>query len=190
MDKTKLKPKTILHNDCFRFFVFALASPFLCFTSFWLFAHLGGEWAGTSVLPVPPNSNLLSVSYEACFQSSAYACRTDIYSHFSTLEELREWFIHSGIPFTPIALDIEGTSFIDNENYYYQGPLFHRSNALLDFHFIASMVTHGWYQEMMPNCQSIRLYKSTTAALNEYPELELSSNLVVFSITNCWPDVN
>lgn len=171
-------------RGCVALLLIMLAIPVVCFGSMWLFARFGGEWATAADLPVPPDSQLLRVIYEDDY---AYRNKTSIYSHLSSAEALREWFDNAGISMSPIPLNMEMTSFIQYDNYFGTPSPFHLGSSLSTLHATAAMFTHGWFEEMLPDCQSVRVYKSLAFAADDFPDLQTANATTIFAITNCWP---
>ncbi len=173
-------------RGCVILLVVVLAIPAVCFGSMWLFARFGGEWATAAELPVPPDSQLLRVTYEDGYK---YRNKTSIYGHQSSPEILREWFDQAGISMSPIPLNMEKTRFIQYDTYYGTPSPFHVGSSLGMLHITASLLTHGWYEDFMAECQAVRVYKSLGLAADDFPDLQTGNATSVFVIMNCWARV-
>jgi hypothetical protein len=160
--------------------------PAWCYAVLWLYARFGGEWA--TAFPVPPDSRLIASIYQPDYR---YTNKTSIYANQSTPEALREWFVDSGVAMTPIPLNAEGTSFIESDKFYgtpYPYYRFASDGSML--HRFAATITHGWFDDMMPNCQRVRVYKSISLAANDFPTIDFRNAETVFSVTTCWPNLD
>jgi hypothetical protein len=163
-----------------------LLVPALCYAATWLFARFGGEWATSLDLPLPPESQFLLSTFEDKY---GQRLKHSLYASQATPEDLREWFVRSHIPMSPIPLNAEGTSFIESDNHYITPSPFHSTSSRHRFHELAAMITHGHIDEVMPDCQSIRIYKTISLAENDFPNLDFSNAEAVFSVTTCWPNL-
>jgi hypothetical protein len=183
-NKAKFKERKFrIENGCLRLFLVTLAFPILCWMSLWVFAHFGGEWVSSSAVPIPPDSRILEIDYD---QGYSYVIRSILYENTTSPEELREWFIQHGMYMTPIPLDMEHTRFIDFETYYGFPVGYSSMSTLQEHHYFASTLTHGWWEDFLPTCQTIRVYKDASFAQTEYPNLQFSSRVSVFGVSVCW----
>lgn len=183
-EKRKKRPRR--RRGCIILLVIVLLSPALCYGAMWLFARFGGEWATAGDLPARVGSQFITATYDDGY----YTQKHSLYIYPSTPEELREWFIQAGIGMTPILLDRERNSYIDNPDYYMQPPLFHMRTTFQEIHQRAVYLTSRWWDDFMPNCQGIRVYKNNAAAIRDFPGSTVPAGLTAFVITTCWPDVN
>jgi hypothetical protein len=183
--QTQKSPKTLYRRRGCKILLLAVfLVPALCYAAMWLFARFGGEWATSLDLPLPPESQFLVSTFE---DKHRQRLKHSFYASQSTPEELREWFVRSHIPMSPIPLNAEGTSFIESDNFYGTPSPFHSISSRHRFQELAAMITHGHIDEMMPDCQSIRVNKSTSLATDDFPNLNVSSATSVFVLTTCLP---
>jgi len=160
----------------------------LCYGSMWVFARIGGEWATAGDIPVPDSSQFVTATYNDSFE---YLQKQNLYVHRATPEELRGWFVvQAHIGMTPIALDLEGNSFIDNDDFYMQPPLFHRMTLLNELQRMAATYTAGWFDEMVSQCQGVHIFKNYAAATRAFPDQNLPDDMTAFVISTCWPNVS
>ena len=95
----KRKKRSPRRRGCVLLLLAIFLIPALCYGSMWLFALIGGEWAASSDMPLPPNSRFLGSTYEDGY---AYRSKNSLYANQSTPEELRGWFVVEGISMSPI----------------------------------------------------------------------------------------
>ena len=179
----KRKKSSSRRRGCVVLLLIILLLPSLCYGSMWLFALVGGEWATSSDLPLPPNSRFLGSTYEDGY---AYRSKNSLYANQSTPEELREWFVQENIFMSPIPLNLEKTRFIEYDHYFGTASPFHRSSFLQQLHSSAAFLTHGWFDEMAPDCQQVRVYKDATFAAQDFPDIDISNATSVILLTTCW----
>jgi hypothetical protein len=111
--------------------------------------------------------------------------KTNIYTNQATPEELREWYIQNGINLSPIPLNVEGTEVIDYETHY--GTMSHSYwSEMHRLYNLAAMFTHGWWDEIINACQSVRVYKNTEFARDAFPKLTFQDGTTIYSLTTCW----
>jgi len=186
MGTTSKGKRKNVHRGCFISIGILLLVPILCFASMWLFARYGGEWATSRSIPIPDSSIFQVAIHEHGF----YSKRISFYTHVSSPEILREWFIDAGIPLSPIPLNLEGTSFIENDNYYHPPPLFNMQSPLDELHDLSARYTTGWWSDFTKSCHSVRVYKNNDAVAHDYPEVDLSAaEDTIFVIITCWANV-
>lgn len=163
-----------------------LLVPILCFSSMWLFARYGGEWATSRSIPIPDNS----VFQVAIYQHDFYSRKTSFYTHPNSPEALRQWFIDAGISLTPIPLNLEGTSVMENDNYYYTPPLFQMQSPLDELHDLSARYTSNWWSDFTKSCNSVAIFTNNDAIAHNYPEVDLSEvEDTIFVIFTCWANV-
>jgi hypothetical protein len=179
------KPKRRNRRGCIIAGVVLLLIPALCYSSMWLFARHGGEWAASGDIPIPDNSQFVKAIYEDDF----YTKKQSLYLHHAAPEELRGWFVVQGIGLTPIALNFEKTKFIDHPDFYGRPPTFRHNTFLSQIQELSAAITAGLFDEMIPECQDVRVYKNHAAAVRDFPDLNLPTDKTLFVISTCWPNV-
>lgn len=165
-----------------------LLVPILYFSSIWIFAHYGGEWATSNDIPIPENSQFHIATYEHKF----YSLKNSFYTSNDSPEEIRQWFIDSGISMSPIQLDLEGSSFIEYDDYYQTLPLFQMRSMLQELHDSSVRYVTPWWSDFTVSCQLVRVYKNHSAFLDAFPEINLTSVSVdstIFLVRTCWANV-
>ena len=181
------KPKRSYRRGCTFAVLTLLLIPALCYSSMWIFARYGGEWATSGDIPIPDSSQFVKAIYEDGF----YTEKHSLYLHHATPEELRGWFIiQAHIGMTPIALAFSQTGYIDNPDVYMEPPTFYLTTFWNDLHRISATYTSGWFAEMVSDCQGVHVYKNHAAAMRDFPDLNLPDDKTLFVISTCWPNVN
>ncbi len=152
----------------------------------WLFARFGGELATSGDLPIPDGSRLAANRYEAGY---AYMTKLSLYFNDANAEELRQWYVDTGINMSPIPLDLEGATFIEYDDYYGTPSPFHIRSTLQSLHLSSVYLTSQWYDEMAPDCQAIQVYKNGET-VSTFPAMSIPEGYTAIVITTCWPDLS
>ncbi|QPC82671.1 hypothetical protein G4Y79_23790 [Phototrophicus methaneseepsis] len=179
--KKRAQRPNYFRRGCVSLLILIVGIPVFCYGSMWLFAQFGGEWASSIDLPIAPDSEFVSSTYDEGW----YVYKTTIYTNQATPEELRQWYIQNGITLSPIPLNLEGTEVIDYETYY--GTMSHTyMSEMHNLYNFAAALTHGWFDEIINACQSVRVYKNTEFARDAFPELTFPDDATIYSLTTCW----
>jgi hypothetical protein len=158
----------------------------VCYVSMWLFARIGGEWATRYDIPVPNSSEFVTVRNYVFGQ---YVEKRSLFISQATPKELREWFIQSGVPMTPILLDAERNIYMDQPDFFYETPLYHHYTLFQVIHLYSVYFTTGWLDDMVPHCQGVQVYRNNAAVGIEFPGYIVPEGYTAFMVSVCWPDV-
>jgi hypothetical protein len=162
----------------------------LCFVLVFLYARLGGKWASSLVIPIPPSSDLVA---ESLFVSGLYNNSLRLYEVNQSLDQTRNWFTSNGIPMSPV----DGKLNTDDQ-LYFSLPISGTGRPEYRLLFTAAMLSAnpkaGSY-EHEPDCFGVHIYKSLDVV--DYPDFstlfpdqvrKTSGNNTLLLVRSCWPD--
>jgi hypothetical protein len=186
-DKTQPR-KWLRRRRCVFWILNILISCGVCYVLMWLFARFGGEWATRYDIPVPGSARLITTKYTSSSYGD-YVEKLSLFISQSTPEEIREWFVQSGIGMTPILLDADRNTYIDQPDYYFEPPLYYHQTSFGELHRISAFITAGWWEDFIPHCQRVRIYRNDAAAAVDFPGYIVPEGYTAFMVSTCWPDV-
>lgn len=160
------------------------AFPLICYLSMLTFALFGGEAVSNAAIPIPPDSDLVFRQTESTYLWDEML-RT--FTHPDSPEAVREWFIDRGISMTPIPLgDNESIAY---DEFYSTPPMggVHSPSAMMELHTWSALLATGWYDDVLPRCQYVRIYKSDETLPEGFPSGLIAEDKTVFEIRTCWP---
>ena len=186
MDKSKRKPQSNIGKPFFKILFVLIAIPIVSAISCYGFAEFGGEWVSSSLIPVPPDSELIDVVY-ATDTYSEYVLRHDIYTNSTTADILRDWYINDArILLSPIPT---GNSVIEY-NGYYGTPSLGISNTLKNLHTVSVWLATDWFDEQIARCQRVQVYFDFEKFTEDFPDVPAVNKALTYTIvTTCWPNV-
>ncbi|MBI5669096.1 MAG: hypothetical protein HZC41_13915 [Chloroflexi bacterium] len=165
---------------------FALLLPLIfCWLSMFLYAKFGGDWAAARVLPVPPDSTLVS---QTTYTEYDYHNRLRLYVTPGSLAAMREWFMKHRIPMSPMDGILE-----TQDTFYCSLPQYGTGDNVYNFLFTAAFLTDvSWsnFYKFAPICFYACVYSTPDAV--GYEELKavestIPLGLVAVTLNSCWP---
>ena len=118
--------------------------------------------------------------------------KQNLYIYADEPENIRQWYIDSGFSITPLALNLENTSFIDYDDYFGTPslPSGYRNETLpKQLHRLTVWLTSRWWEETQPYCENIEIYKQAGANVPDFPDISIPADHTAIVLITCWPDV-
>lgn len=114
-----------------------------------------------------------------------------LYIHADEPEKVRQWYINMGFSITPIPLNMEGTSFIDYEDFFGTPrlPNIYSETLPKQLHQLTVWLTSRWFNETLPYCENIEIYKQAGTTVPDFPEISIPAEHTAIVLITCWPDV-
>ncbi len=178
-----------VRRGCVIAFGVVILALVLCYSSLWMFARYGGEWATSSDMPIPENSRFIMATYTT-YEDSHYQSLSRLFINHDSPENLRQWFIDKGISMTPIALDFDSESVIEYDGYYGTIALLYPRSHWQELHDFAARYTSDWWSDVLPSCHAVYVYYSMEAVSRDFPDADIPRSGTLIMIRTCWPDIN
>lgn len=168
-----------------RWVLMILLIPLVCYAPIWIFARFGGEWATARDIPVPENSIVITTTNYDSLPGSIYTYQDRLFAIEQPVEWVREWYSQANI--TLIGSD--DNEFLSEDYYSVRKGLFYRDSPMRQLHIEASLYFTSWFDDVRNNCQGVKVYRTVSGVLADYPDIDLTPGVTYFQIENCWPNV-